>query len=56
MDEMVIYQAPSLMGDSARPLFRLPGLDSMAQKIELDVIDRRMVGQDLRTTAKVIRK
>ena len=56
IDEMIIYVAPILMGDSARALFRLPGLDSMKQKIELDVLDQRMVGQDMRITAKVIRK
>jgi len=56
IDELVIYVAPVLMGDSARALFRLPGLETMEQKIELDIIDRRMVGQDMRITAKVIRK
>ncbi|MDH5447135.1 MAG: bifunctional diaminohydroxyphosphoribosylaminopyrimidine deaminase/5-amino-6-(5-phosphoribosylamino)uracil reductase RibD [Gammaproteobacteria bacterium] len=56
IDELVIYQAPILMGDSARPLFRLPGLDKMEQKFELDITDRRMVGKDMRITAKVVRK
>lgn len=56
IDELVIYVAPILMGDSARALFRLPGLESMDQKIKLDVLDRRMLGQDLRITAKVNRK
>ncbi len=56
IDELVIYVAPSLMGDSARALFRLPALKTMEQKIELNIIERRMVGQDMRITAKVIRK
>ncbi len=56
IDELVIYVAPHLMGDSARALFRLPGMETMQQKIELDIIDRRMVGQDMRITARVIRK
>ena len=56
VDELIIYMAPILMGDSARPLFRLPGLESMEQKIELDIIDQRRIGKDLRMTAKVIRK
>lgn len=56
IDELVIYAAPLLMGDSARALFHLPGLESMEQKIELEMIDQRMVGQDMRMTAKVIRK
>lgn len=56
IDELVIYMAPILMGDSARALFHLPGLDSMEQKIELDVTDRRMIGQDMRITARVKKK
>ena len=56
IDELIIYVAPIVMGDSARGLFHLPGLDTMQQKIELDIIDRRMVGQDMRITAKVNRK
>jgi diaminohydroxyphosphoribosylaminopyrimidine deaminase/5-amino-6-(5-phosphoribosylamino)uracil reductase len=53
IDEMIIYIAPVLMGNNARGLFALPGLDSMQDKIELDIIDQRMVGQDIRITAKV---
>ena len=53
IDELIIYMAPVLMGNDARGLFALPGLDSMQDKIELDIIDQRMVGQDIRFTAKV---
>lgn len=53
IDEMIIYIAPVLMGNNARGLFALPGLDSMQDKIELDIIDQRMVGQDMRVTAKI---
>lgn len=53
-DELVIYIAPSLMGDNARGLFRLPELEDMAQKIDLDIIDLRLVGKDMRVTAKVV--
>ncbi|MDH5180956.1 MAG: bifunctional diaminohydroxyphosphoribosylaminopyrimidine deaminase/5-amino-6-(5-phosphoribosylamino)uracil reductase RibD [Gammaproteobacteria bacterium] len=52
-DELIIYVAPSLMGDKARGLFRLPELETMDQKIELDILDLRMVGKDIRVTAKV---
>jgi diaminohydroxyphosphoribosylaminopyrimidine deaminase/5-amino-6-(5-phosphoribosylamino)uracil reductase len=55
IDELVIYMAPILMGDSARGLFRLPGMDSMDQKIELNISDIRAVGQDWRITATVNR-
>jgi len=53
IDELVIYMAPVLMGNNARGLFALPGLDSMQDKIELDITEQRMVGQDMRITAKV---
>lgn len=55
IDELVIYMAPILMGDNARGLFRLPGLDSMEQKIDLNISDIRAVGQDWRITATVNR-
>ncbi|MDH5601591.1 MAG: bifunctional diaminohydroxyphosphoribosylaminopyrimidine deaminase/5-amino-6-(5-phosphoribosylamino)uracil reductase RibD [Gammaproteobacteria bacterium] len=53
IDEMIIYVAPVLMGNNARGLFSLPGLDSMQDKVELDILEQRMVGQDIRITAKV---
>ncbi len=54
IDELVVYMAPLLMGDSARGLFHLPGLDAMADRIELDIRDIRAVGKDWRITAGVV--
>ena len=51
VDELVIYLAPHLMGDAARGLFHLPGLERMAQRIRLQVRDIRAVGEDWRITA-----
>jgi len=45
--------APHLMGDTARGLFRLPGIEKMAQRIRLSVRDIRAVGDDWRITASV---
>ena len=56
IDEMVIYMAPLLMGDNARGLYRLPHLQQMADRIELDIRDVRPVGKDLRITATPIYK
>lgn len=53
IDEMTIYLAPLLMGDAARGMFHLPGLDTMTQGIELDIQDVRAVGRDWRVTARV---
>lgn len=50
VDELIIYMAPHIMGDSAKGLFNLPGLDKMADKIELDIKDITAVGCDWRIT------
>jgi diaminohydroxyphosphoribosylaminopyrimidine deaminase/5-amino-6-(5-phosphoribosylamino)uracil reductase len=54
-DELIIYMAPILMGDAARALFRLPGLDTMERKIGLDIVDMRAVGKDWKIIARVSR-
>ena len=51
IDEIVIYMAPVLMGDEARGLYRLPHLQSMQDKMQLQVTDFRMIGSDMRFTA-----
>lgn len=56
VDEIVLYLAPHLMGEDARGLFRLPGLERMADRVGLDIRDLRMVGRDLRITAVVSRQ
>ena len=53
VDELVVYMAPQLMGDAARGLFALPGLERMAQCVKLSVTDIRAVGDDWRITATV---
>ncbi|ESQ17097.1 MAG: hypothetical protein N838_04360 [Thiohalocapsa sp. PB-PSB1] len=55
VDELLIYQAPHLMGDSARGLFHLPGLDTMQQRIPLKFTDVRQIGIDLRLTLIPVR-
>jgi len=52
LDELVVYIAPHLMGDSARGLFHLPGLERMQDRIALEWIDVRQVGDALRITAR----
>lgn len=53
VDELVIYMAPHLMGDTANALFHLPGLESMSQRLALNICDVRNVGADLRITARL---
>lgn len=48
VDELIVYLAPHLMGDAARGLLVLPGLETMAQRVALEWHDVRRVGEDLR--------
>ena len=48
VDELLLYVAPLLLGDSARPLLALPPLAELAQATRLRVLDQRSVGSDLR--------
>lgn len=52
IDELILYLAPHLMGDGAQGLFHLPGLNAMADRVPLDIIDARRIGADLRITAR----
>lgn len=53
VDELIIYMAPTLMGDTARGLFSLPGLEKMSDRVNLEIIDMKAIGKDWRITAKI---
>jgi diaminohydroxyphosphoribosylaminopyrimidine deaminase/5-amino-6-(5-phosphoribosylamino)uracil reductase len=50
VDELILYVAPHLMGDAARGLCHLPGLERMAERIGWQYHEVRRVGADLRIT------
>ncbi|WJV63652.1 bifunctional diaminohydroxyphosphoribosylaminopyrimidine deaminase/5-amino-6-(5-phosphoribosylamino)uracil reductase RibD [Pectobacteriaceae bacterium C52] len=52
VDELIIYMAPRLLGDLARPLCVLPGLETLARAPEFSMTDVRLVGPDLRIILK----
>jgi diaminohydroxyphosphoribosylaminopyrimidine deaminase/5-amino-6-(5-phosphoribosylamino)uracil reductase len=52
VDELVIYLAPYLLGDRARSMFKLAELTDLAEKRPLKIQDLRMVGPDMRVTAR----
>jgi len=56
VDELVLYYAPHIMGDGARGMFHLPELAIMANRIPLEIMDVRAVGQDWRVIARVRRE
>jgi diaminohydroxyphosphoribosylaminopyrimidine deaminase/5-amino-6-(5-phosphoribosylamino)uracil reductase len=53
IDELLVYLAPSVLGDRARGMFALPALRELAERRELDVRDVRMIGADIRVIARV---
>lgn len=55
VDQLVLYQAPKLMGSGARGLFDLPDYTDMAEVINLQWQEVRQVGEDLKLTACIIR-
>ncbi|WP_417618031.1 bifunctional diaminohydroxyphosphoribosylaminopyrimidine deaminase/5-amino-6-(5-phosphoribosylamino)uracil reductase RibD [Oceanisphaera sp.] len=53
IDELVLYQAPKLMGSGARGLFDVPERVAMSQITRLEWRDCRQVGEDIKLTARV---
>lgn len=53
VDELVLYLAPSIMGDRSRGLFGLPEFTRMEEKLNLQIRDVRQIGADLRIVARV---
>lgn len=51
VDELLLYQAPMIVGDAALGAFNLTALESLNDARRLDVIDRRVFGDDLRIRA-----
>ena len=54
IDEIVLYLAPHLLGDTARGLFSLPALESLDDRVRLAIDDVRRVGDDLRIIARPV--
>lgn len=52
VDELVIYYAPMLVGDSGQGLFALPEFTALVQAPRPRIVDVRAVGQDWRVTAR----
>ncbi len=52
VDELLLYLAPSVLGDSGRGMFGLPALETMAERINLKWLDVRQIGADLRLRAR----
>lgn len=54
VDELIIYMAPTLLGDQGRGLLHLPGLTQLQQRVPLTITDLRSVGDDWRFTINLV--
>ncbi|HEX4480845.1 MAG TPA: bifunctional diaminohydroxyphosphoribosylaminopyrimidine deaminase/5-amino-6-(5-phosphoribosylamino)uracil reductase RibD [Rudaea sp.] len=48
VDELLLYTAPVLLGDTSRPLLTLPECSSMNDARRWKIVDRRHIGEDTR--------
>ncbi|MFT6193758.1 MAG: diaminohydroxyphosphoribosylaminopyrimidine deaminase [Cognaticolwellia sp.] len=55
VDELVLYQAPKLIGSDGKSLLNMPAILQLSAAKNLDINDIRMVGKDIRITAKFSR-
>jgi diaminohydroxyphosphoribosylaminopyrimidine deaminase/5-amino-6-(5-phosphoribosylamino)uracil reductase len=54
VDELITYIAPSLLGDKARALALLPGVETLDDRIRLEFIDAVMMGKDCRMRSRLL--
>ena len=52
VDELVIYQAPHIMGSESRGMFVTPGWQTIEQRLNLNIVEVRNIGADLKITAR----
>lgn len=51
-DELVIYQSPHIMGSETQRAAATPRWEALSDRLVLDIRDRRVIGPDLRITAR----
>lgn len=53
VDELLIYQAPLIIGDQGRGMFDLPEALDLAEARRLDIVERRVLGPDIFLRARL---
>jgi diaminohydroxyphosphoribosylaminopyrimidine deaminase/5-amino-6-(5-phosphoribosylamino)uracil reductase len=48
VDELLVYLAPTILGDKARSMFDLPLLENLSESIKLSIRDLCLTGDDMR--------
>ena len=54
VDELLIYLAPNILGDTAQGMFHLPPLKDLAERRNVKITDVARVGEDLRILARIV--
>ncbi len=54
VDELILYLAPKLLGGAAKPLVHLPGLEKLADCVQLDIQSMKTIGQGADQNIRVI--
>jgi diaminohydroxyphosphoribosylaminopyrimidine deaminase/5-amino-6-(5-phosphoribosylamino)uracil reductase len=52
VDELVIYQAPHMMGSETMGIITTPGWTALNDRLQLDILEVRRVGRDLKIVAR----
>ena len=52
VDELLLYVAPLILGDTAQSLFALPEIASLDAALRPRIVDVRAIGPDVRITAR----
>lgn len=52
-DELILYQAPKLLGGDSKNLIEMPNVSTLALAKTLSITDVRLIGCDIRITAKL---
>ena len=53
VDELLLYYAPVLLGSDAQGMLAIPALTSMQERIQLNMVDFRQFGTDIRIRANI---
>ena len=53
IDELLIYYAPKIMGSAGKGMFVMPAFTHMNQALNLQILDVRQIGADIRLRAKL---
>jgi len=52
IDELIVYYAPKIMGSAAKCMFAMPPFTEMNQALDLQILDVRQFGNDIRLRLK----